>query len=64
MSEPPNWFKSSYSDGEGGACVEATVSPAVVRVRDSKVLGGAELTVRAESWGAFIGYVTAGRPGA
>ena len=31
-----DWFKSSYSSGEGGACVEVAADRAAVRVRDSK----------------------------
>jgi hypothetical protein len=49
------WFKSSYSSGEGGECVEVAMTPTVVHVRDSKV--GAEsprLGVTAEAWDAFV----------
>jgi len=30
------WFKSSYSDGEGGECVEVATCPTTIHVRDSK----------------------------
>ncbi len=53
------WFKSSYSDGEGGNCVEVAASPAAVHVRDSKVTAGPELAVAPASWGAFLGGITA-----
>ncbi|NUL07632.1 DUF397 domain-containing protein, partial [Streptomyces lunaelactis] len=35
-TERLNWFKSSYSSGEGGACVEVATCPATIHVRDSK----------------------------
>ncbi|WP_254403951.1 DUF397 domain-containing protein [Streptomyces anulatus] len=48
------WFKSSYSDGDGGACVEIAAHPAAVHVRDSKVTDGPVLTVEPAAWSAFI----------
>uniref|UniRef100_UPI00099F2A3B DUF397 domain-containing protein n=1 Tax=Streptomyces puniciscabiei TaxID=164348 RepID=UPI00099F2A3B len=30
------WFKSSYSSGDGGECVEVATSPTTIHVRDSK----------------------------
>ncbi|MET7678432.1 DUF397 domain-containing protein [Streptomyces seoulensis] len=30
------WFKSSYSAGDGGQCVEVAACPATIHVRDSK----------------------------
>ncbi|MFI9598413.1 DUF397 domain-containing protein [Streptomyces sp. NPDC052043] len=49
------WRKSSYSDGNGGNCVEvADGVPGVVPVRDSKVPGGAVLVVGACAWADFI----------
>ncbi|MPY65010.1 DUF397 domain-containing protein, partial [Streptomyces spongiae] len=30
------WFKSSYSSGEGGACLELAVHPTTIHIRDSK----------------------------
>ncbi|MFD5627061.1 DUF397 domain-containing protein [Streptomyces sp. NPDC127072] len=55
------WFKSSYSDDEGDACVEVAISPALIHIRDSKLVGGPELPVPAPAWVAFIAAV---RPGA
>ncbi|KOV67945.1 DUF397 domain-containing protein [Streptomyces sp. MMG1121] len=56
------WHKSSYSDGNGGNCVEvADGVPGVVPVRDSKVPDGAVLLIGPDSWTAFVGQVAAGR---
>ncbi|MGI5398304.1 DUF397 domain-containing protein [Streptomyces sp. CA-135486] len=51
-----HWFKSSYSDGEGGACIEVATCPAVIRVRDSKVTDGHQLAVTPGAWSAFVSY--------
>ncbi|MQY15521.1 hypothetical protein SRB5_57030 [Streptomyces sp. RB5] len=50
------WFKSSYSGGNGGECVEVAFERADrVHVRDSKAEGcGPELVFTAESWQAFV----------
>ncbi|MGW5334752.1 DUF397 domain-containing protein [Streptomyces bauhiniae] len=49
------WHKSSYSNGEGGDCVEVAAGvPGVVPVRDSKVTDGAVLIVGASAWTHFI----------
>lgn len=54
------WRKSSYSNQEGGNCVEvADGIPGVVPVRDSKVPHGPALTFAAVSWTAFIGELKA-----
>ncbi|MFI5872279.1 DUF397 domain-containing protein [Streptomyces sp. NPDC051445] len=54
------WRKSSYSNQEGGNCVEvADGFRAVVPVRDSKVPHGPALCFEADSWGAFIGELKA-----
>ncbi|MEU6383336.1 DUF397 domain-containing protein [Streptomyces bauhiniae] len=50
-----HWFKSSYSNGEGGNCVEVAGGfPGVVPVRDSKVTDGAVIIVGASAWAHFI----------
>ncbi|MGP2436055.1 DUF397 domain-containing protein [Streptomyces sp. JW3] len=59
MSDQMKWVKSSYSDGEGGACVEVARSTAV-HIRDSKNRPGPELRVTASSWSAFIAAVQPG----
>ncbi|MGA5649422.1 DUF397 domain-containing protein [Streptomyces seoulensis] len=49
------WHKSSYSNGEGGDCVEVGAHfPGVVPVRDSKVADGAVLIIGASAWAHFI----------
>ncbi|MDX3537439.1 DUF397 domain-containing protein [Streptomyces sp. MB09-01] len=55
------WFKSSYSSGEGGQCVEVAACPATIHVRDSKVTAGPRLSVAPASWTAFLDGVTAAR---
>ncbi|MEU9306863.1 DUF397 domain-containing protein [Streptomyces sp. NPDC048256] len=57
------WRKSSYSNQEGGNCVEVAdgFRGAVVPVRDSKVPHGPALCFVAASWGAFIGELKAGQ---
>ncbi|MEV0786775.1 DUF397 domain-containing protein [Streptomyces sp. NPDC050423] len=50
------WRKSSYSNGDGGECVEiADNIPGSVPVRDSKAVpGGPALTFAAASWTPFV----------
>jgi hypothetical protein len=56
-----NWHKSSYSNANGGACVEVARNLAgVVAVRDSKDPEGPELIFEAGQWAAFTGGVKAG----
>ncbi|GAA3788077.1 DUF397 domain-containing protein [Streptomyces coacervatus] len=50
------WFKSSYSAGNGGECVEVAVSPARVHVRDSKDTTRAALAVEPTAWAAFVEF--------
>ncbi|WP_369144159.1 DUF397 domain-containing protein [Streptomyces sp. R44] len=55
------WFKSSYSNGDGGNCVEVTYDVAgVVPVRDSKVTDGPVLVVPAAAWASFVAAVHKG----
>ncbi|GAA2944154.1 MULTISPECIES: DUF397 domain-containing protein [Streptomyces] len=56
MSDQLRWIKSSYSDSEGGACVEVALSVAV-HVRDSKIPAGPEFHVTAPAWAAFVSAV-------
>ncbi|MER8028191.1 DUF397 domain-containing protein [Streptomyces bauhiniae] len=50
-----HWYKSSYSNGEGGNCVEVAAGVSgVVPVRDSKVANGAVVIVGASAWAHFI----------
>lgn len=56
------WRKSSYSSGNGGACVEvADGMKGTVPVRDSKDPHGPALLFRPEAWAAFVADVKAGR---
>ncbi|MFJ6789954.1 DUF397 domain-containing protein [Streptomyces angustmyceticus] len=56
------WRKSSYSDQNGGSCLEVSDNhPGVVPVRDSKVSHGPVLTVPATRWTTFIDAVKDGQ---
>ncbi|MGZ3099028.1 DUF397 domain-containing protein [Streptomyces sp. H62] len=56
------WTKSSYSNGEGGNCVEvADGVVGVVPVRDSKVAGGPVIVVGSVAWTEFVRTVGAAR---
>lgn len=48
------WFKSSYSNGAGGECVECAPSMDGALVRDSKNTGGPVVAIRAGAWEAFV----------
>ncbi|MGP3938155.1 DUF397 domain-containing protein [Streptomyces sp. 6N106] len=49
------WRKSSYSNGDGGDCVEVADNlPGLVPVRDSKNPDGPALIFAAGSWATFI----------
>ena len=51
-----SWYKSSYSNGEGGNCVEVAAGvPNLVPVRDSKVPAGPVLLVGSVAWAEFLG---------
>jgi hypothetical protein len=54
MNSP--WRKSSYSDANGGACVEVATSDAVT-IRDTANRGGITLSVTAGAWSAFIAAI-------
>jgi hypothetical protein len=49
-----DWFKSSHSSGEGGACVEVAAGSAAIHVRDSKERGGPRLTFTRSAWSGFV----------
>lgn len=58
------WRKSSYSNGNGGQCVEVARNlPGTVAVRDSKDPRGPELIFRPDQWAAFISGIKAGDSG-
>ncbi|MGY1434561.1 DUF397 domain-containing protein [Streptomyces reniochalinae] len=48
------WFKSSYSGGGGGNCVEVAHAATGVRIRDSKAVDGPQLAVSSLGWAGFI----------
>ncbi|MEW2511053.1 DUF397 domain-containing protein [Streptomyces sp. NPDC046870] len=49
------WRKSSYSNSDGGACIEVSDDvPSVVPVRDSKAPARGTLLFRAGAWTAFV----------
>ncbi|EFE65561.1 DUF397 domain-containing protein [Streptomyces viridosporus] len=49
-----DWFKSSYSSGEGGACVEIAADATAIHVRDSKGRGGPRLVFARSAWSGFV----------
>jgi hypothetical protein len=63
MTEPPRWFKSSYSNN-GGDCIEVAANLiatlGVVPVRDSKDLSGPVLGFSADVFASFVAGVKAG----
>jgi hypothetical protein len=55
------WFKSSFSNGQGGACVEcATNLRGIIAVRDSKQPDGPKLLLSPADWQNFMASVKAG----
>jgi uncharacterized protein YukJ len=60
-----SWRKSSYSNQDGGACVEVSDDfAAVVPVRDSKRRHGPVIVFAANDWAAFVTALKQGRLGA
>ncbi|KUL30625.1 DUF397 domain-containing protein [Streptomyces regalis] len=55
MSTALEWFKSSYSSDEGGACLEVALSPHTIHIRDSKnnPQDGPTLHISPTAWKAF-----------
>ncbi len=57
-----DWRKSSYSNGNGGNCVEVAQNMAgIVAVRDSKDQSGPALIFTAAEWRAFVSGVHDGQ---
>lgn len=50
----PRWRKSSYSGGNGGACIVVGEHAGSVLVRDSKMERSPELPFSAKSWTEFL----------
>lgn len=55
------WFKSSYSSGSEGDCVEVALSPTTIHVRDSKNTRGPRLTLSPAAWADFVESVSGSR---
>jgi hypothetical protein len=52
-----DWRKSTYSDGNGGQCVEAASGKGAVMVRDTTDRDGATLAFTRDAWRAFTAHV-------
>ncbi|MDO0914658.1 DUF397 domain-containing protein [Streptomyces sp. DT2A-34] len=57
VSHAPVWFRSSYSNGAGGECVECALAANDAFVRDSKCETGPVITLSSGAWRAFLGGV-------
>jgi Domain of unknown function (DUF397) len=44
------WRKSTYSDGNGGDCVETAGGNGTILIRDTTDRSGVTLTVTADAW--------------
>ncbi|MFD7688356.1 DUF397 domain-containing protein [Streptomyces sp. NPDC059781] len=51
---PLVWFRSSYSNGAGGECVECAIRDDRIRIRDSKDMEGPTITVGHDAWAPFV----------
>ncbi|MFE7634638.1 DUF397 domain-containing protein [Kitasatospora sp. NPDC057518] len=56
MNATKPWYRSSYSNHDGGECVEVATSPSAIHVRDSKDKAGPTLTFSPEAWSAFVTF--------
>lgn len=53
--DTPRWRKSSYSNIDGGDCLEiADDIPGTIPIRDSKLGDGPALAIPAPAWQAFV----------
>ncbi|PCG86334.1 DUF397 domain-containing protein [Streptomyces sp. WZ.A104] len=56
-----NWFKSSYSNDQGGNCVEgARLAGGGMAVRDSKDPAGPAFVFESIAWESFVAVVKEG----
>ncbi|AZM62044.1 MULTISPECIES: DUF397 domain-containing protein [unclassified Streptomyces] len=53
-ARPARWFRSSYSNGAGGECVECAHVTSGTLIRDSKRADGPVVEVAATPWRAFV----------
>jgi hypothetical protein len=56
--EKLSWFKSSYSSGEGGQCLEVAVTPDSIHLRDSKNPTGPGVTLSPSAWAPFVADIS------
>ncbi|ARF55825.1 DUF397 domain-containing protein [Streptomyces gilvosporeus] len=54
------WYKSSYSGGSQGECLEVARGHVGVPIRDSKCPAGPALVFPSESWSSFLSAVKRG----
>ncbi len=52
-----NWRKSSFSNPDGGNCVEVAGDAKSIRVRDTTDRDGLTLSVAASAWSKFTGTI-------
>ncbi|WRZ89119.1 DUF397 domain-containing protein [Streptomyces sp. NBC_01007] len=50
------WFKSSYSAGNGGECLEVAPGMDFTHVRDSKNTAGPMVSLGRTAWTEFVGF--------
>lgn len=53
-----DWFKSSYSSGSSGDCIEVAAAPTTVHVRDSKNTTGPQLALSPTTWSEFVTFAS------
>ncbi|WP_411140079.1 DUF397 domain-containing protein [Streptomyces sp. x-80] len=62
--ETLDWTSSSYSQNNGGECIEwaptSAAATGIVSVRDSKAPQGPQLVFPASSWTAFVADIKTG----
>ncbi|MEV6231048.1 DUF397 domain-containing protein [Saccharopolyspora shandongensis] len=63
MDTIANWRTSSYSNGQGGMCVEVGAGADLVGVRDTKDRDGGTLTFQPQAWGSFLAAIKTERFG-
>ncbi|MFJ2603518.1 DUF397 domain-containing protein [Streptomyces sp. NPDC087425] len=50
----PTWFRSTYSNGAGGECVECASTDTRTSVRDSKAAGEPVMSIPNTAWTTFV----------
>ncbi|MFD5201336.1 DUF397 domain-containing protein [Streptomyces sp. NPDC058375] len=54
------WYKSSYSGGDQGECLEVARGHATVPVRDSKAADGPAVVFSPGGWSSFVTAIKGG----